>query len=234
MRYQTLLLDADGTLWDFDRSEAEAIRETLCRFGLPDTDEWVGDYHRINDALWKQLERGEVTKAELRTARFARLLEKHQRTGDVRAMADAYVDALSQKSYLLPGALDACRELAKHCRLYLITNGMAVVQRGRLANTPITPLMQNCFISEEIGYEKPSPKYFEAVFRAIPQFDPATTLVVGDSLTSDMAGGIAAGLDTCWINPASRPIPEALPITYSIASVTQLPALVTGKEVPPL
>jgi len=234
MRYQTLLLDADGTLWDFDRSEHEAIRETLKKFELPDTDEWIGDYHRINDALWKQLERGEVTKAELRTARFARLLEKHQRAGDVCAMADAYVDALSKKSYLLPGTLEACTELAKYCRMYLITNGMAVVQRGRLARSPITPLMVDCFISEEVGYEKPSPKYFEAVFRQIPNFDPSTTLVIGDSLTSDMAGGIAVGLDTCWINPSSRPIPDTLPITYSIASVTQLPALVMGKEVPPL
>lgn len=234
MRYQTLLLDADGTLWDFDRAEQEAIRETLRQFGLPDDQQWVGDYHRINAALWKQLERGEVTKAQLRTARFSRLLQAHGAVADDVAMADAYVETLSQKSYLLPGALEACQQLAEHCRLYLVTNGMAVVQRGRLARSPITPLMRECFISEEVGFEKPHKGYFEAVFRSIPQFDARTTLMVGDSLTSDMAGGIAAGLDTCWINPEARPIPEELPITYSIASVTLLPALITGKEVPTL
>lgn len=230
MPYRTLLLDADGTLLDFDRAEAEAIRQILRHYQLPETEEWVTDYHQINDALWKQLERGEIAKNDLRWVRFAKLLEKHHVDRDAVAMADSYVEELSQRGYLLPGALDACRELAQSCRLYIITNGIAAVQRRRLAAVPLAEFIEKTYISEEIGYEKPDIRYFRAVFRDIPDFDPATTLVVGDSLTSDMAGGIAAGLDTCWINPKNRPIPPTHPITFTIPSMTALPALIMRNE----
>ena len=230
MPYRTLLLDADGTLLDFDRSEAEAISQTLRHYQLPDSEEWISSYHQINDALWKQLERGEITKTDLRWVRFSRLLEHFGICGDYHAMADTYVEELSARSYLLPGALEACRELAKVCRLYIITNGIAVVQRRRLAAVPLGDLIEKSYISEELGFEKPDVRYFDAVAKDIPDFAPTTTLVVGDSLTSDMAGGVGAGLDTCWINPQNRPIPKHLPITYSIPSMVDLPGLIMRNE----
>lgn len=230
MPYRTLLLDADGTLLDFDRSEAEAICRTLQHYQLPDTDEWISAYHQINDAMWKQLERGELAKSDLRWMRFSKLLEHFQVCGDPYAMADTYIEELSSKAYLLPGALDACQVLSKVCRLYIITNGIATVQKRRLASIPLATLIDKSYISEELGFEKPDIRYFRAVAEDIVDFDPTTTLVVGDSLTSDMAGGIGAGLDTCWINPKGAPIPAHLPITFSIPSMKDLPDLIMRNE----
>jgi 2-haloacid dehalogenase len=230
MPYRSLLLDADGTLLDLDRAEAEAIRNTLRHFQLPDTEEWIEAYHRINDAMWKQLERGEIAKKDLRWMRFSHLLDHFGICGNSYDMAEAYVDELSSHAYLLPGALEACRELAKHCRLYIITNGIAAVQHRRMDSVPISAWIEKCFISEEVGYEKPDVRFFDIVAQNIPDYDPAAALVVGDSLTSDMAGGIRAGLDTCWINPSKDPIPSNLPITFSIPSITDLPDLLMRNE----
>lgn len=230
MPYRTLLLDADGTILDFNRSEAEAISHTLQHYRLPDTEEWIGAYHRINDAMWKQLERGEISKTDLRWMRFSHLLEHFHICGDSYAMADTYIEELSARAYVLPGAMEACQILSSVCRLYIITNGIATVQRRRLASVPLNRLIQKNYISEELGFEKPDIRYFHAVAEDIPDFDPATTLVVGDSLTSDMAGGIGAGLDTCWINPQNHPIPAHLPITFSIPSMKDLPDLIMRNE----
>ena len=230
MHYRTLLLDADGTILDFDRSEAEAIRQTLTEYQLPVTEDWVASYHQINDALWKQLERGEISKQDLRHVRFSRLLEHYGVQRDACAMADTYVEELASRAYLLPGALEACRILAKSYRLYIITNGIAYVQTKRLASLPLEDCILKSYISEEVGYEKPDIRYFESVMRDIPDCDTSSSLVIGDSLSSDMAGGIGAGIDTCWINPKKAEIPAHLPIKYSITTIAELPALLSRNE----
>ena len=230
MHYRTLLLDADGTILDFDRSEAEAIRRTLTAYQLPVTDDWIANYHRINDALWKQLERGEISKQDLRHVRFSRLLEHYSVQRDAFAMADTYVEELSSRAYMLPGALEACRTLAKTYRLYIITNGIAYVQKKRLASLPLGDCILKSYISEEVGYEKPDIRYFQAVLQDIPDCDISSSLVVGDSLSSDMEGGVRAGIDTCWINPKKADIPSHLPIKYSIPTIADLPALLLRNE----
>ena len=109
--------------------------------------------------------------------------------------------------------------------MYIITNGNKHVQQGRFNPSPLAKYFEKCYISEEVGFEKPDVRYFDAVMADIPDFDPATTLVVGDSLTSDIKGGINAGLDTCWYNPKGKAVPADLPVTYVIRDLAQLPAL---------
>lgn len=228
IRYPIVLLDADNTLFDFYRAEREALCDALLKMGVTPTEEMIPTYSAINEALWKRLERGEVTKTDLRELRFVEFCKRFALSLDVPKLATMYTDALSQKSYLLPGAMEVCRTLSRHCRLYIITNGVSSVQRGRFEPALIRPYIRELFISEEIGFEKPRREYFDAVAAAIPDFLPEKTLVVGDSLTSDIRGGISAGLDTCWFNPSGKPVPSDLPITYVIRTPEELIPLVLG------
>lgn len=227
-RYDTVLFDADNTLFDFLRAEREALLDALAFMGITPTEEMVQVYSAINESFWKKLERGEITKDALRLQRFVSFCEHYDFKVDVARLAVAYTDFLSTKSHLMSGAEAVCRKLATHCRLYIITNGIASVQKGRFTPSPLFPLFEKCFISEELGYEKPSPRYFEAVRAAIPNFNPETTLVVGDSLSSDIKGGINAGLDTCWYNPSEKPAPADLSITYTVARLEDVIPLILG------
>ena len=227
-RYSTLLFDADDTLLDFGRSEHEAILDAIRYMGITPTEEMTRVYSEINALAWKRLERGEITKAELRTLRFREFCEHYGFTLDVERFANAYVNFLSQKSYLMEGALEVCRALAPHCRLYIITNGMAVVQEGRFDPSPLRPLFADVFISEKVGAEKPSAAFFDTVAACIPQFDPRDTLVIGDSLTSDIRGGISAGIDTCWFNRKGVDAPKDMPITYTVGALCEIVPLVLG------
>ena len=227
-RYTTVLFDADNTLLDFDRSEREALREALGGMGVKADEEMIQAYSEINQSFWKMLERGEIAKSELRVARFAAFCARFSLSLDVPQLSLAYTDALATKSYLLPGVEELCRALVPHARLCIITNGLKTVQEGRFDRSCLKPMFPYVFISEEIGAEKPDKAYFDAVAAALPDFDPARTLVVGDSLTSDIRGGILAGLDTCWFNPAGKPVPDDMPITYVVTRPEEILPLVLG------
>ncbi len=222
MKYQTILFDADGTLLDFERSEYEALSDVLVRFGIPETEENHKIYSAANAEQWKLLEKGLVTKSELRINRFRKFLNQIGFSASEYAMADCYMHSLAQKSHLLDGAFELCRELSRSCELYIITNGFRFIQEGRLRPSTIAPFFRDVFISENIGAEKPSPVFFDYVKAHIPNFCAEKALVVGDSLSSDITGGICAGLDVCWYNPKNQPDPVDMNIQYTISSLSEL------------
>ena len=226
MSYKFILLDADNTLLDFTRSERVALSECLIKRGIEPTEELISRYSKINDDLWKMLEHGEVTRSVLRIERFAKLFREYNLSFDPTEMADDYVSALSAKSYLMDGALDFCKNIHGKCRMFVITNGNTSVQKGRFDPCPLAPMFENCFISEEIGHSKPEKAFFDTVASMISDFIPAEALVVGDSLSSDIQGGINAGIDTCWFNPKKKSLPRDLPVNYVAHSFDEIEKII--------
>ena len=222
MAYRIALFDADNTLLDFTRSEREAVRICLAARRLPTDAGTTSLYSGINDGYWKRLEQGLTTRDKLKVERFADLFAALGYDGDPRRMASDYEATLARQCYLLDGALELIRSLHGQCRLFIITNGTASVQKGRFGGCPLAPYFEACFISEEMGSNKPEKKFFDAVAAAIPHFDPREAIVIGDSLSSDIRGGINAGLDTCWYNPAGKTAPADMDITYTVRSLSEI------------
>ena len=227
-RYHTILLDADQTLLDFKRSESAALTEALAEMGVDADENMLNKYSEINSATWKRLERGEIAKSDLKTVRFAEFCKWYDLSLDIVRLAEQYLASLATKTFLIEGALEVCRRLSQYCRLYIITNGIASVQHGRLDHSSLRPYFHDIFISDELGAEKPEKAFFEQVFHRIPNFDPNDTLVVGDSLTSDIQGGICAGLDTCWLNPYDEKPFVDMKITYTVKRLEDVIPLVLG------
>ena len=213
-RYKFVLFDADDTLMDFKRSEHEAVCDVMRFFGLPVSDEIVEKYSQINDNHWKMLEKGEIEKKKLYFSRWEKFCEFYKYTCNPVDVANKYEECLSKKSYLLDGALDLCRNLYGKCKMYIVTNGNKKVQESRFNPSALHTYFEDCFISEDMGYEKPRKEFFECVFSRIPDFCREESIIVGDSLTSDISGGINACVDTCWYNPNNKPIPTNMRITY--------------------
>ena len=224
MRYDTILFDADGTLLDFLRSEKEAVSETFSELGIAPSEEMLSVYSAINKSLWEKLERGEIEKNILFYHRFELLFGRYGIHADPKDAADRYMMLLSQKGYLLAGAEALCRQLFGKVRLYIVTNGTEFIQRGRWARSGLGDCFADMFISDVIGYEKPDRRYFEYVASHIPDFCAKKTLLVGDSLTSDIPGGIGFGLDTCFYNPRRLPISETIAekLTYEVTELSEI------------
>lgn len=230
MKYDFLLFDADGTLLDFKRSEAEALREAMVMNGIEPSDERVAIYSEINDGLWKRLERGEIEKKVLLYHRFELLFEALGVVGDAKKMAKDYMNGLSTKGYVLDGAEEMCRALYGKAKMYIVTNGVEFIQRGRYAVCGIDKYFDDVFISDVIGAEKPSVEFFEYVSRHVKGFDPSRAIIIGDSLTSDMRGGLNYGIDTCWYNPAWKSCPADMELTCIANSFDEVMDFIIGEE----
>ena len=220
-----LFLDLDDTILDFHKAEHIALGKTFRGFGLEPTEEVMARYSLINKAHWERLERKELTREQVLVGRFAVLFGEYGIDVDPTLCARTYENNLSIGHYFLPGAYEAVEALSKKYKLYLASNGTAKVQAGRLASANISHFFQEIFISQEIGANQPDPAYFKRCFARIPDFDPAKAMIVGDSLTSDILGGIQAGIATCWVNPNGKPGREDIRPDYEIQALHQLEAL---------
>lgn len=226
-RYDFILLDADNTLFDFDLAEHEALKRAMTQRGYPFTPQAEETYLAINRALWAQFDRGEVSQGWLTVERFRRLNAALGGGHDPGEFNRDYLTYLGQGAYLLPGALELCRDLkAAGCTLALATNGVARVQRSRLAASPLAPHFPHLFISEELGAQKPQAEFFEPMLAALGVTDRARCLMVGDNLRSDVQGGLAAGLPTVWYNPHALPNPTPLQPTFTVENYLQLKDLI--------
>ena len=221
---ECVMLDLDDTILDFHKAERIALSKTIRDFGVEPGEDVLNRYHLINKAHWEMLERGELTREEVLTNRFAVLFRELGRQVDPVACARDYEGNLGIGHYFLPGAEEAVTELHKKYKLYLASNGTASVQHSRLKSANLYRHFDGIFISQEIGFNKPSKEYFEACFAKIPGYDHKKAIMAGDSLTSDILGGKNAGIATVWVNPSHKKAGDIQP-DYEIESITQLEAL---------
>jgi len=238
-RYSVLLLDADGTLFDYDQAEGYALETTCGELGLdyaPERDLPV--YRRINAEMWRAFERGEIDPGTLSIERFRRFLDAVGANGaagnggaradggaDPATMADRYLGHLAEGSFLIPGALDVVRELASLARLAVITNGLSRVQRSRFSGSGLSEYVEHLVISDEVGSQKPEPGIFDVALEPFDDVPREQVLIVGDSLTSDIAGGVRYGIATCWYNPDARENPDGHVPTHEIRTLAEIPGL---------
>lgn len=225
MKYDIILIDLDETIFDFKMAEKMALGKTIKAFGLEPTEEVISRYHVINRGLWRQLEEGTVTHQQVLEDRFGNLFAAFGKAVDKAACGAAYGDGLGERHYWLPGAEEALEKLQGKYRLFIASNGTASVQRRRMDSADLYRFFEDIFISQEIGADKPDPAFFEGCFAKISDFDKSRVMIVGDRLTSDIAGGNNAGIATCWVNAHGEPRNPQIHVDYEIKSLADLPEL---------
>jgi 2-haloacid dehalogenase len=221
MRYTTLLFDLDHTLVDSHVSEAAAFDYTLRRAGAQDPADYLAPYGEINTALWAAVEKGEITPNDVRSERFAQLIAATDLEADPNEMGDDFVYGMGANGDLYPGTIETLDALAKSADLALVTNGIGEVQRARIVRLGLDRFFDAIVISGEVGVAKPGAEIFDLTFEELGHPDKGTTLMIGDSLSSDMAGGIAYGIATCWYAAHSTGV-TIVPVDHTIMALDEL------------
>ena len=220
--YEIIIFDVDDTLFDFTKSEQAAFYKVFDQYKLVDNlDLYKMKYKEISKRLWRDLENGKMNVAELGSERFRRLFVEHELNLDASLFNQEYLKFLGEQSHLVQGAENVIQGLS-HKRLAIITNGFTEVQTARINNSPLKNAFELIIISESTGFQKPQTGIFDYAFHKLQITDKAGVLMVGDSLTSDIQGGINSGIDTCWFNPTYKENHTSVKPTYEIDKLENL------------
>ena len=220
-KYTTVYFDLDDTLLDFKAAEHDAIEKLLSLHNLPSNDSLIAEYSAINQSWWERFEKGEIKRKQIFSGRFRDFIERFEFTADPEKMATDYFNLLSQGHNVMNGAEDVLKHLKGNGYIICITtNGIAFTQHRRIKECGLQKYFDYVFISEEVGFQKPDKRYFEAVMNNSPEKDKSKILVIGDSQSSDILGGINMGLDTCWLNTHNKTA-TYIP-TYEIKKITEI------------
>lgn len=225
-RYRWLIFDADGTLFDFRLGETTALKLTTRQHEIEYSSHLHDAYKAISAELWRQFELGEVSLLHLRVVRFERLFSELGIDLEAESFNLDFMEALGEQRQLLPRAEEVVRDLSSRFRLLLATNGIAVVQRPRFAHSSIRKYFEDVVISDEIGVAKPQTGFMDEAFSRMGEPKKSEVLMIGDSLSSDIAGGVNFGIDTCWFNPEGHALDGSPKPTFEIADLTEIDDIV--------
>ena len=224
---RNVLFDLDDTLFDFHKAEKIALTKTLVHFGIDPTEETLALYSTINAAHWKRLELGEISREEVKVGRYRELFETIGVECDPVKATAYYESMLAIGHYFMPGAPELLEELYGKYRLYIVSNGTAKVQEGRIGSSGIKKYMDGIFLSQVLGANKPDKQFFDICFAEIPDFSLSETVIIGDSLSSDIKGGINAGIITVWFNPKGIENDNDIKPDYTIKELSEVPGLLS-------
>lgn len=228
--YYCLLLDSDDTILDFSTAQRRAVQQTLEHFQLPADDASQQLFLDIETEMWERFNQGRIKKEKLLTERFVVFLKKLGLQGDVAEMNQYYLAALAHHPETIPGADMFLKNIADVATLAVLTNGLEGVQIPRIRMSGLGRYLDDVLISEKVGIAKPNPKLFELALKRLGVENREKVLVVGDSLTADIQGGINAGLDTCWINWNGRENTTDIKPTYTVSSLEEIFPIVMEPE----
>lgn len=219
-RFTTILWDVDGTLLDFLYSQRYALTKCFHTAGLEITEEQIERYSQINESFWKRHELGLIKKEELLAGRFIQLFGEYDiRDIDVKAFLKEFQEALGSVFSHKDDSLTICKTLMGHVSQYVVTNGVSFTQRNKLKLSGLAEAMDGIFVSEEVGSPKPGKAFFDHCLKHVAERDISKILIVGDSLSSDIKGGVQAGIATCWYRPEGTENPTDLRPDYEISDL---------------
>ncbi|WP_169088765.1 YjjG family noncanonical pyrimidine nucleotidase [Paenibacillus sp. PL91] len=223
MSYKILLFDLDDTLLDFGANETDSLNKLFQQHGYTFSDELFQVYNSVNKQLWADYENGNIVLDVVLNSRFSETMLKLGNVVDGIEWGNLYRELLGNGSQLLmEGALEVCQSLSVSHRLFVITNGITQTQIKRLKQSGLYEFFEDIFDSQSIGYQKPSKEFFEFVMSRIKDFNIKEALIIGDSLNTDIKGGLLSGIDTCWVNRKSQKYSAEIQSTHTVTSLVEL------------
>lgn len=228
---KVILFDIDNTLLSFDEYVKQSMKSGFQKFHIGTyEEEMFCIFNRINNDLWQSLEKREIDFEELKKKRWNMIFDSLGLSFDGEIFENYFRESLFESAIPETGALELLEYLHGKYTLCVASNGPYIQQVNRLRISGMLPYFSNLFISEEIGSSKPSEKFFNTCMNRLnakteQAIQPCEIMIIGDSLSSDMAGGIKFGMQTCFYNPENKLIPSEMKLNYNVTSLKEIQSI---------
>ena len=224
---KTILWDFDNTLLDFDVAEKAAILSTFEKLKLGTcTNQMLKRYDKINREYWHKIEENKIDKQTALVKRYEDFFIEYGIDPKIaKEFNDIYAVALGDTIAYIDNSFELVSSLKGKYNQYIVSNGAKNVQTLRMQKSGFDKIVDDCFISDIIGFEKPSIEFFNFVFDKIKITDKSEVIIIGDSLTSDIKGGNKVGIKTCWYNPKKKGIPSGYLVDYNIQNLNEVKSI---------
>jgi 2-haloacid dehalogenase len=191
-----ILFDIDGTLMDFNQAERNAFIKTIKNFtDIIPNDEDIKMFSDINERLFNEFAKGNLTRIECQKKRFREIMNHMQIDGDEEIFNLCYRSAIEKEATLYDGVIEVLDYLKGKYQLFIASNGMSKVQLQRLAIANIKEYFEDYFISDDIGYAKPYKNFFLRVMERVGNNNPKDYIMIGDRMDADIIGAKEVGMD---------------------------------------
>lgn len=197
---KAVLIDVDNTLLDFDACSKLAMVQSFESIGHPLPEHLFEVFHQVNTDLWEQMQKSEIDLETLYRIRWNLIFSKLNVSIDGVAFERNFLEKLAESGIAVKGAYDILDYLSKKYTICIGSNAPYGQQMKRLEKADMLKYMQHVFISEKIGFEKPSRHFFEFCLHTLGGICPEEVMMIGDSVSADMEGAKSVGLKTCWYN----------------------------------
>ncbi|MDO5563923.1 MAG: YjjG family noncanonical pyrimidine nucleotidase [Eubacteriales bacterium] len=221
-KIKNIFIDLDNTILDFAMQEEVSLKKTFCKINLPFTKENIDEYYKINYKMWRLLEQNLIKREDIFENRFLLFFKEINFDFDPIEAERIYEHFLGEGHFLVHNSLKLIKEIYLDYDLYIATNGIKHIQDRRIDSSKIRKYFKKIFISDEIGFSKPDKRFFEACFKQIKNFKNEETIIVGDSLTSDIQGGINSNIKTVWLNKNNMKNDTTIKPDFEIRNIYEL------------
>ncbi len=217
-----ILIDLDNTIIDFNECARHSIMGIFEDLGFHYDENVFETFITENVKIWKRLERGEIDKPYLRANRWNIILGKLGIEYDGTIIEERFENGVAKGAYPVEYAYELLEYLYSKYDLYVVSNGFRFVQESRVKIGKFDKYFKELFLSEDIGIQKPDTRFFDYCYEKIDCPPKEELILIGDSLSADIQGGINFDIETIWFNKNNEPQNDTIKPTYTVNHLKEI------------